>query len=69
MKNQEGNIMTLEEAEKVLEEVLLTLAKNSVHNKRLTEYADQLEHYIGYLREQAANSESGEQETDEPKAE
>jgi len=40
-----------------------------VHNKRLTEYADQLEHYIGYLREQAANSESGEQKTDEPKAE
>jgi hypothetical protein len=61
--------MTLEEAEKVLEEVLLTLAKNSVHNKRLTEYADQLEHYIGYLREQEANSESGEQKTDEPKAE
>ena len=65
MKNQEGNIMTLEEAEKVLEEVLLTLAKNSVHNKRLTEYADQLEHYIGYLREQKANKESGEQK-DEP---
>ena len=69
MKNQEGNIMTLEEAEKVLEEVLITLAKNSVHNKRLTEYADQLEHYIGYLREQEANKESGEQKTDEPKAE
>ena len=69
MKNQEGNIMTLEEAEKVLEEVLLTLAKNAVHNKRLTEYADQLEHYIGYLREQEANKESGEQKTDESKAE
>ena len=69
MKNQEGNIMTLEEAEKVLEEVLLTLAKNAVHNKRLTEYADQLEHYIGYLREQEANKESGEQETNESKAE
>ena len=69
MKNQEGNTMTLEEAEKVLEEVLLTLAKNSVHNKRLTEYADQLEHYIGYLRERETNSESGEQKTDEPKAE
>jgi len=69
MKNQEGNIMTLEEAEKVLEEVLLTLAKNSVHNKRLTEYADQLEHYIGYLREQETNKESGEQKTDESKAE
>lgn len=58
--------MTLEEAEKVLEEVLITLAKNSVHNKRLTEYADQLEHYIGYLREQETNKESGEQK-DEPK--
>ena len=69
MKNQEGNIMTLGEAEKVLEEVLLTLAKNAVHNKRLTEYADQLEHYIGYLREQEANKESGEQETNESKAE
>jgi len=69
MKNQEGNIMTLGEAEKVLEEVLLTLAKNAVHNKRLTEYADQLEHYIGYLREQEANKESGEQKTDESKAE
>ena len=69
MKNQEGNIMTLEEAEKVLEEVLLTLAKNSVHNKSLTEYADQLEHYIGYLKEREANDESGEQEADKPKAE
>ena len=49
--------------------MLLTLAKNSVHNKRLTEYADQLEHYIGYLREQKANKESGEQETNESKAE
>lgn len=44
--------MTLEEAEKLLEEVLMTLAKNAVHNNRLTEYADQLEHYISYLREE-----------------
>lgn len=49
--------------------MLLTLAKNSVHNKRLTEYADQLEHYIGYLKEREANDESGEQEADKPKAE
>lgn len=51
MKNAEGNIMTLEEAKKLLEEVLVTLAKNAVHNKRLTDYADQLEQYIGYLLE------------------
>lgn len=43
--------MTRNEASTLLEEVLLTLAKNAVHNKRLTEYADELERYIAYLDE------------------
>lgn len=48
MLNKEGNIMTKEEANTLLQQVLVTLAKNSVHNKRLTEYADELDRYIAY---------------------
>lgn len=44
--------MTIEKATSLLEEVLMTLARNSVHNKRLTEYADDLERYIAHLQKQ-----------------
>lgn len=66
--------MTLEEARGRLEEVLITLAKNSVHEKRLLEYADSLERYIGQLEaklaeESAENSTSVEDFVDESKSE
>lgn len=64
MKNSEGNTMTLEEAESLLHDVLVTLAKNSVHNKRLLEYADELERYIAYCKEQK-NKEDNIQTVDE----
>ena len=48
--------MTLEEAKSRLEQVLITLAKNAVHNKRLTEYADDLERYIAFLENEQAES-------------
>lgn len=67
MKNAEGNIMTKEEAEKLLEEVLITLAKNAIHNNRLTDYADQLEHYIGYLNDK--EKEDTKEQTDDTKTE
>lgn len=57
--------MTREEASTLLEEVLMTLAKNAVHNKRLTEYADELERYIAFLDKE----EGPQEEKDEPKAE
>ena len=69
MENNEGNIMTLEEAQSHLEQVLITLAKNAVHNKRLTEYADELEKYIAYLEKEASKSEDKNEEKDESKAE
>lgn len=48
----------------------MTLAKNAVHNKRLTEYADELERYIAYLEKEASKSaEDKKEETDESKAE
>ena len=56
--------MTLEEANTLLSEVLFTLAKNAVHNKRLTELADELEKYIASL-----NKTEPQEEKDEPKAE
>ena len=66
MRNNEGNIMTREEATTLLTRVLVDLAQNAVHNKRLTDYADELERYIAALdeqeREQADN-------TNEPEAE
>lgn len=75
MTNKEGNIMTREEAASTLNQVLTTLALNSVHNKRLLEYADELDRYIAYLDAQEAKKEekveepkAGE-ETNEPKAE
>ena len=69
MENKEGNIMTLEEAKSHLEQVLITLAKNAVHNKRLTEYADELEKYIAYLENEAHKSAENNEETNESKAE
>ena len=58
--------MTLEEATTLLTHVLVDLAQNAVHNKRLTDYADELERYIAALQEK--NKETIE-EKDEPKAE
>jgi len=66
MKNAEGKVMTLEEATTLLTHVLVDLAQNAVHNKRLTDYADELERYITALQEQSKNKE---EERDEPKAE
>lgn len=64
--------MTREEAVSTLNKVLTTLALNSVHNKRLLEYADELDRYIAYLDAQAEKEEkepkAGEEEN-EPKAE
>lgn len=49
--------MTLAEAQELLQQVLVTLAKNSVHNKRLLEYADELERYIAVLEKEAKTPE------------
>ena len=49
--------------------MLITLAKNAVHNKRLTEYADELERYIAYLEKEASKSEENNEETNESEAE
>lgn len=70
MENNEKDIMTLEEAKSRLEQVLITLAKNAVHNKRLTEYADELERYIAFKEREASKSEETKtEETNESKAE
>ena len=58
--------MTLAEAQELLQQVLMTLAKNSVHNKRLLEYADELERYIAVLEKEA---EPKEEQVDDNKAE
>ena len=68
MKNAEGKVMTLEEATTLLTRVLVDLAQNAVHNKRLTDYADELERYIAALQEEELKKEN-EEEKDEPKAE
>lgn len=64
--------MTREEAVSTLNQVLTTLALNSVHNKRLLEYADDLDRYIAYLDKEAEKKEKPKtegEEKDEPKAE
>lgn len=65
--------MTREEAASTLSKVLTSLALNSVHNKRLLEYADELDRYIAYLDTQAEKEEKEEskagEEGNEPKAE
>ena len=66
--------MTKEEAVSTLNQVLTTLALNSVHNKRLLEYADDLDRYINYLnkeeeKEQEPKEEAKEEEEkNEPEA-
>lgn len=70
--DKEGNTMTREEAVSTLNQVLTTLALNSVHNKRLLEYADDLDRYIAYLDKEAKKEEKPKtegEEKDEPKAE
>jgi hypothetical protein len=72
MMDKEGNTMTREEAVSTLNQVLTTLALNSVHNKRLLEYADDLDRYIAYLDKEAKKEEKPKtegEEKDEPKAE
>ena len=66
MRNNEGNIMTREEATTLLTRVLVDLAQNAVHNKRLTDYADELERYIAALEEQEREQAK---EENEPEAE
>ena len=68
MKNKEGNTMSREEAVSTLQEVLTTLALNAVHNKRLTDYADDLERYIAFL-DQEAEAEKKEEAKEEAPAE
>ena len=68
MKDAEGKVMTLEEATTLLTRVLVDLAQNAVHNKRLTDYADELERYIAALQEEELKKEK-EEEKNEPKAE
>ena len=48
----------------------MTLARNSVHEKRLLEYVDDLEKYIAYLDKQdKTEAEAPAEEESEPKAE
>ncbi len=61
--------MTREEAVSTLNQVLKTLAINSVHNKRLIEYADDLDRYIAYLDEQAKKEEASKEEKEDAKPE
>lgn len=60
MNNNEGNTLTREEAVLRLEETLMTLARTAVHEKRLLEYADELEHYIYFLDQEASKTASEE---------
>lgn len=60
--------MSLEEAKSLLEQVLMTLARNAVHNKRLTEYADELESYIAYLTKEAEAEKNTDVEESEQQA-
>ena len=68
--------MTREEAVSTLNQLLTTLALNSVHNKRLLEYADDLDRYIAYLDKEAEEAKAKEakaeeepkEETSEPEA-
>lgn len=69
MKNKEGNTMSREEAVSTLQEVLTTLALNAVHNKRLTDYADDLERYIAFLDQEAEAEKKEEAKAEETKPE
>lgn len=71
MENTNGEKMSREEASKLLEQALMTLAKNAVHNQRLMNYVDQLEYYIATLDEESKREEKKEvieEQNDEPKA-
>jgi hypothetical protein len=65
MIDKDGNIMSLEEAVSMLEEVYKTLAQNAVHNKRLIELADNLERYIALKREELAKEKNTQEEAKE----
>ena len=65
MKNAELNIMTRDEAVELLTQTLMDLAKHAVHEKRLTDYVDQLERYIAYLDEQENKENKEVEKTDE----
>lgn len=57
--------MSLEEAVSTLEEVYKTLAQNAVHNKRLIEFADNLERYIAFVKENGEPEDTQEEEVKE----
>ena len=40
--------MSVEEATTLLQQILITLGKNAVYDKRLKEYADEVDKYIAY---------------------
>jgi hypothetical protein len=65
MLNKEGNEMTKEEAVEMLEQVLATLAKNSVYNNRLVTYADALDRYIASIEEKEKEENSDETTVEE----
>lgn len=52
MENKEEKKLTLADAQTTLQQVLMTLAKNAVHNQRLLDYADELERYIAILQKE-----------------
>lgn len=60
--------MTREEANTLLEQVLMELAKSAVRNKRLLEYADELEYYLQYL-DKEKEKEGKDTQQDDNKAE
>ena len=49
MKNQEGQLMTREEANAHLQQALMQLAQHAVMNSRLSKYIDQVEIYLSEL--------------------
>lgn len=58
MKNKEEKKLTLADAQATLQQVLMTLAKNAVHNQRLLDYADELERYIAILQKEEADGQT-----------
>lgn len=58
MENKEEKKLTLADAQATLQQVLMTLAKNAVHNQRLLDYADELERYIAILQKEEADGQT-----------
>lgn len=58
MENKEEKKLTLADAQATLQQVLMTLAKNAVHNQRLLDYADELERYIAVLQKEEADGQT-----------